>query len=132
MSECQMSDANIEELDELQQNTLAVPLFPYTLLSSNSYKEPYITIVRSIYGTEYGKRLFKKLDELYENGALYEPMFAQIGTSTYQPKYYEFKDFISPDEFTEKSDNTFKFSKGATLYASVKIIGLYPNFSKDL
>ena len=47
-------------------------------------------------------RLFKKLDELYENGALYEPMFAQIGTSTYQPKYYEFKDFISPDEFTEK------------------------------
>ena len=66
MSECQMSDANIEELDELQQNTLAVPLFPYTLLSSNSYKEPYITIVRSIYGTEYWKRLFKKLDELLD------------------------------------------------------------------
>lgn len=47
-------------------------------------------------------RLFKKLDELYENGTLTEPMFAQIGTSTYKPKHYEFKDFISPEEFVEK------------------------------
>lgn len=47
-------------------------------------------------------RLFKKLDELYEDGNLSETMFAQIGTSTYQPKHYEFKDFISPEEFIEK------------------------------
>lgn len=47
-------------------------------------------------------RLFKKLDELYENGTLTEPMFAQIGTSTYKPKHYEFKDFISPEDFGEK------------------------------
>ena len=47
-------------------------------------------------------RLFKRLDALYEDGSLTEPMFAQIGTSTYQPKHYEFKDFISPDEFVEK------------------------------
>lgn len=47
-------------------------------------------------------RLFKKLDELYENGTLTEPMFAQIGTSTYKPKHYEFKDFISPEDFVEK------------------------------
>ena len=46
-------------------------------------------------------RLFKKLDELYEKGVLTDPMFAQIGTSTYQPKNYEYKDFISPDEFNE-------------------------------
>lgn len=47
-------------------------------------------------------RLFKKLDELYETRTLSEPMFAQIGTSTYQPKHYKFKDFISPDEFEKK------------------------------
>lgn len=47
-------------------------------------------------------RLFKKLDELYEDGTLSELMFAQIGTSTYHPKHFKFKDFISPDEFKEK------------------------------
>ena len=47
-------------------------------------------------------RLFKKLDELYEDGILTERMFAQIGTSTYKPKHYEFEDFISPDEFMKK------------------------------
>lgn len=47
-------------------------------------------------------RLFKKLDGLYEEGYLTEPMFAQTGTSTYQPKHYTYKDFISPEEFSEK------------------------------
>ena len=47
-------------------------------------------------------RLFRKLDALYEEGVLAEPMFAQTGTSTYQPKHYEYKDFISPEEFIEK------------------------------
>ena len=49
-------------------------------------------------------RLFKKLDELYEGGTLKEKMFAQIGTSTYKPKHYEYKDFISPEEFKEYID----------------------------
>ena len=31
-------------------------------------------------------RLFKKIDDLYEEGILTEPMFAQTGTSTYDPK----------------------------------------------
>lgn len=31
-------------------------------------------------------------------------MFAQIGTSTYKPKHYEYKDFISPEEFAEYID----------------------------
>ena len=44
-------------------------------------------------------RLFKKLDELYENGTLKEKMFAQIGTSSYKPRNYEYKDFISQEEF---------------------------------
>lgn len=47
-------------------------------------------------------RLFKRLDELYEDGTLTEPMFAQTGTSGYKPKHYDFKDFISPEEFAEK------------------------------
>lgn len=47
-------------------------------------------------------RLFKKLDDLYNNGVLTDSMFAQIGTSTYKPKNYEYKDFISQDTFLEK------------------------------
>ena len=47
-------------------------------------------------------RLFKKLDELYEDGTLTEKMFAQIGTSTYVPKHYKYKDFITPEEFEQK------------------------------
>ena len=47
-------------------------------------------------------RLFKKLDELYEEGVLTDSLFAQTGTSTYKPKHYEYKDFISPEEFLEK------------------------------
>lgn len=47
-------------------------------------------------------RLFKKLDELYENGTLSEEMFAQIGVSTYRPRYYRYKDYISPEEFAQK------------------------------
>lgn len=47
-------------------------------------------------------RLFKKLDELYEEGVLSEPMYAQIGTSTYKPKNYQYKDFISQEEFMQR------------------------------
>ena len=47
-------------------------------------------------------RLFKKLDELYEKGTLSEEMFAQIGTSEYKPKHFQFKDFITPEEFEDK------------------------------
>ncbi len=47
-------------------------------------------------------RLFQKLDALYEDGTLTEPMFAQIGTSAYRPKHYEYRDFISQEEFLEK------------------------------
>jgi UDP-N-acetylglucosamine transferase subunit ALG13 len=47
-------------------------------------------------------RLFKKIDELYEDGTLTEPIFAQIGTATYKPKHYEYRDFITQEEFLEK------------------------------
>ena len=47
-------------------------------------------------------RLFRKLDRLYEDGVLSEQMFAQTGTSTYVPKHFEHKDFITQEEFLEK------------------------------
>ena len=47
-------------------------------------------------------RLFVKLDELCEDSIIKGEMFAQVGTSTYQPKHFKFKDFISQDEFLEK------------------------------
>lgn len=47
-------------------------------------------------------RLFKKLDELCEEGVIQGEMFAQIGTSDYIPKHYQYKDYISQDEFWER------------------------------
>lgn len=47
-------------------------------------------------------RLFVKLDALYEEGVLSEPMFAQTGTTTYKPRHYAYRDFITPEEFAEK------------------------------
>lgn len=47
-------------------------------------------------------RLFKKLDDLYEAGILADRMFAQTGTSVYQPIHYDYKDFISQDEFLQQ------------------------------
>lgn len=44
-------------------------------------------------------RLFEKLDELYEEGVLTDTMFAQIGTSAYKPKHFDYKSFVSPEEF---------------------------------
>ena len=60
-------------------------------------------------------RLFKKLDELYEDGTLSEDMFAQIGTSLYKPKHYTYKDFITPEEFAEKiAEASIVVSHGAS------------------
>lgn len=47
-------------------------------------------------------RLFIKLDELCEKGVIKEDIFAQIGVSTYKPKHFTYKDFISQEEFEEK------------------------------
>ncbi|PGL72697.1 glycosyltransferase [Bacillus sp. AFS055030] len=47
-------------------------------------------------------RLFIKLDELYESKVLTQKVFAQIGASTYKPKHFEYKDYISQTEFLQK------------------------------
>ena len=47
-------------------------------------------------------RLFKKLDELIDEGKINDSIFAQIGSSTYVPRNFEYKDYISQEEFLEK------------------------------
>lgn len=60
-------------------------------------------------------RLFKKLDELYEMGILKEKTFAQIGTSNYEPKHYEYERFISTSEFEKKvNEASIVVSHGAS------------------
>lgn len=49
-------------------------------------------------------RLFRRLDALYEDGILTDPMFAQTGTCAYRPRHYKYKDFISPEEFEKRID----------------------------
>lgn len=46
-------------------------------------------------------RLFIKLDELFDKGVLEGELFAQVGTSTYKPRNYKYKDFISQGEFLD-------------------------------
>ena len=60
-------------------------------------------------------RLFIKLDELCEQGVIKDEIFAQIGTTKYKPKHYQYADFISPDEFMEKiNEARFVISHGAS------------------
>lgn len=60
-------------------------------------------------------RLFVELDKLVEEGVIKEEIFAQIGTSSYKPKHFSYKDFISPEEFEEKMNaSTFVISHGAS------------------
>ncbi len=46
-------------------------------------------------------RLLKAVDDLVEEGAIQEEVFAQIGYSDYKPRNYEFKEFLDRDEFAE-------------------------------
>jgi UDP-N-acetylglucosamine transferase subunit ALG13 len=52
-------------------------------------------------------RLFKKLDELCEQGLIKDEIFAQVGTSKYVPKHYKYVDFVSPEEFVDKINKSF-------------------------
>lgn len=74
-------------------------------------------------------RLFRKLDELVSDGVIKDKVFAQIGTSTYKPQNFEYKDFISPEEFEDYIDKAdVVISHGASgsimkaLNASKKVI----------
>lgn len=60
-------------------------------------------------------RLFERLDELFEKGMLSERVFAQIGTSTYYPKHYEYKDYLTEEEFDSLiNDSDIVIAHGGT------------------
>lgn len=46
-------------------------------------------------------RLLKAVDELVATGKISDEVFAQTGYSDYEPKNYEFKQFLSRDEFAD-------------------------------
>src|SRR5690625_3069585 len=46
-------------------------------------------------------RLLKELDSIIENKKIKDKVFAQIGASTYIPKYYEYVRFLSTEEFNK-------------------------------
>ena len=46
-------------------------------------------------------RLFEKLDSLCDSGVITDRIFAQTGTGTYKPRNFEYRDFISQEEFLE-------------------------------
>lgn len=49
-------------------------------------------------------RLLEKIDELIERGIITDDVFAQIGSSTYEPKYYRYKAFLDRNDFATKMD----------------------------
>lgn len=49
-------------------------------------------------------RLLEEIDRLITAGKITEPVFAQIGYSTYEPQHYEYTNFIDKSEFVEKID----------------------------
>jgi len=49
-------------------------------------------------------RLLKTIDELVEQGVIKEEVFAQSGYSDYQPRFYQYKNFLNRDEFAEMEE----------------------------
>lgn len=60
-------------------------------------------------------RLFIELDKLCKEGIIKDKIFAQIGTSTYKPEHFEYKDFISQEEFLQKvQESSYVITHGAS------------------
>lgn len=49
-------------------------------------------------------RLLSKIDDLIEDGSIDEMVFAQTGASTYIPRSYAYKEFLSHEEFEQQLD----------------------------
>lgn len=67
-------------------------------------------------------RLLKTIDLCIEKGVLSKDVFAQIGNSTYSPKNYQCKDFLSKDEFLElieKADLVITHSGVGTIIEAI-------------
>ena len=69
-------------------------------------------------------RLLKAVDDLIEQGQLSGEVFAQVGHSDYIPRYYEYKDFLSKDDFQScinRCDLLITHSGVATIIAGLKL-----------
>ena len=74
-------------------------------------------------------RLLKKVDELIADGTIKDKVFAQSGYSEYKPVNYEYKDFMSRDEFAKKmGESTIVITHGGT----GAIIGAVKKGKKDI
>lgn len=68
-------------------------------------------------------RLLKAIDDLIEKGVIMEEVFAQSGYSDYQPKHYEYKQFLDRDEFaamTEKAEIVITHGGTGAIIGAVK------------
>ena len=68
-------------------------------------------------------RLLKEIDLLIEEGNIKEEVFAQIGYSDYNPKNYQYKEFLDRDEFSEimsKCDTVITHGGTGTIIGAVK------------
>lgn len=68
-------------------------------------------------------RLLNMLDEMVDRGEIKEEIFAQVGHSDYQPRNYQFKDFLNKEEFDnliEKCDLLITHGGVATIIAGLK------------
>ena len=71
-------------------------------LSQSSIWGEYILIFVCVGSREYQfDRLIKKIDELVAKKEIKDEVFGQIGQSTYIPKNFRYKRFMSVDEFKD-------------------------------
>lgn len=81
-------------------------------------------------------RLLRTVDVLIEKGVITEEVFAQTGSSTYQPRHYGFTPFMGKEEFDEKverSDLLITHSGVGTIISGMqrgKGIIVYPRLAK--
>lgn len=75
--------------------------------------------------------LLEELDRLKKENIVLDDIFAQCGNSDYEPKYYRYTKFMSPDEYSKAVNNSdLVISHGGTgaiikaLKAGKKVIGV--------
>ncbi len=68
-------------------------------------------------------RLLTEIDRLVEEGKITEEVFAQTGYSDYEPKNYEYKNFLDRDEFSDimgKCDKVITHGGTGAIIGAVK------------
>ena len=74
-------------------------------VSERTLWRKYILIFVTVGSQQYPfDRLIKELDRLTKNGIISEEMFAQIGHSTYSPKYFNYENFMDKQQYQSNID----------------------------